>query len=92
MACYKVQLPGGAVAIVCGVKPRVKKCATCGRPAARECDWCDQPVCSTCATRKGSVDACPEHNYEFQEREAIQGDVVPAAVKIDPLDNEARPA
>jgi len=71
MACAWVRLPDGTPVHIKYSAPRRKRCA-CGNLADRECDWCDRPVCLSCATRRGEVDACPEHKYELQEREAIQ--------------------
>lgn len=73
MACVHLQLPGGATAIVCGVRPAAKrKCIQCGNSADRECDYCDRPICSKCSTRFGEIDGCPDHKYEVHERQAIQ--------------------
>jgi hypothetical protein len=74
MACVYVKLPNGATAIVCGVRTQPKKCVSCRRPADRECDFCDRPICSACSTRFGDIDGCPDHRYEVQEREAIQSE------------------
>ena len=63
MACERVQLEGGGVAIVCGRFPRVRprKCRGCGQKTADLlCDGpkpggrtCDAPVCAKCAKTIG---------------------------------------
>ncbi|MDZ7895348.1 MAG: hypothetical protein U5M50_10545 [Sphingobium sp.] len=70
MACQRVQLPGGAAAIVCGPRQPVRRCS-CGAPAPLLCDWkvpgrnsgtCDRPVCESCATSPApDKDLCVEH-------------------------------
>ncbi len=40
MSCEHIQIPGGGTAIVCGLKRKKKeRCAFCGSPANRLCDW-----------------------------------------------------
>jgi hypothetical protein len=86
MACKHIRLPDGTVVMVCGIKPaRKKPCIQCGKPAGRECDWCDRPICSACSTRRGDVDACADHKYELQEREAIQTELPLCEVKQWPM-------
>jgi hypothetical protein len=62
-------------AIVCGPRPRQKRCA-CGRPATLLCDWkvadrpgatCDKPICAECATSPApGKDLCLAHAEEFE--------------------------
>ena len=71
MHCQGVKLPGGGTAIVCGPKPRAKKCSVCHRDTRepRLCDFpmqaaktCDVVLCPACAVRKEpDVDYCPRH-------------------------------
>lgn len=72
MAGSWFRMPDGTAVHVKHAAARRKRCA-CGQLADRECDWCDRPVCVRCSTRRGEVDACPEHLYEMHERLAIQG-------------------
>ncbi len=51
MICRTVKIPGGITAIVCGSRPRPKRCG-CGARADLLCDWklgngktCDKPIC-----------------------------------------------
>lgn len=77
MACEHVPVPGGGVAIVCGVRRR--KCP-CGRRATRECDWkvpsrksgtCDKPLCDRCTSSPApDKDLCPAHAEAFEEWKA----------------------
>lgn len=69
--CNHVKLPNGVVAIICGPKPRARKCVGCGRQVrdARLCDFplgagktCSAALCSACATHKApDTDYCPTH-------------------------------
>ncbi len=74
--CQRVELPGGGVAIVCGIRERSRKCAFCNsdRPATVLCDFpisearsglpitCDKPMCTACARQVGpDRDHCPDH-------------------------------
>lgn len=71
MACAWIKVDGRMVHVKYTAQRR-KRCA-CGQLADKECDWCDKPVCLKCATHLGKdIDACPDHRYELQEREAIQ--------------------
>lgn len=72
MVSFWTRLPDGTAVHIHGARPRRKPCVNCRELADRECDWCDRPICIVCSTRRGDVDACPEHKYELQEREAIQ--------------------
>lgn len=84
MTCTGVKLPGGQTAIVCGPRPKRKKCG-CGRWSTLLCDWkvvrpsgagtCDAPLCDRCAThpvRNGRTDfdkdLCPKHAAEWEAR------------------------
>ena len=76
MTCTRIPI-GGGVAIVCTRGDRAKRCAGCGRPATKACDWklhgpktgktCDAPVCDTCATHVGpDKDLCPAHGRAWE--------------------------
>ncbi len=79
MPCEHVKLPGGGTAIVCGPRPRRRKCSNgyCCRWAERECDFpvqgrksgaCDKPLCASCAVSIGpDLDYCPSHPREPEE-------------------------
>lgn len=77
MPCQHVRLPDGSAAIVCGPRPRIKRCA-CGRPADKLCDWkvktkksgtCDKPICSKCShVPAPDKDLCPDHAAEWKAR------------------------
>jgi hypothetical protein len=62
--------------VVCGPRPRRKRCGVCGRPADKLCDWpmpaggtCDLPICDRCAVPIGKdKDLCPGHDF-VRERE-----------------------
>lgn len=75
MVCSVVKLPDGASAIVCGSRPRAKKC-NCGSglKASLLCDFpmigeghrlsktCDAPCCQNCAAHIGpDRDYCRAH-------------------------------
>jgi hypothetical protein len=74
VTCQNVQVPGGGVAIVCGVGGR-KRCK-CGRRATLLCDWkvptkksgtCDAPICDRCTTSPApDKDICPKHAVELE--------------------------
>lgn len=74
MACETVDLGNGQRAIVCGARPKRKKCA-CGRPAGLACDWktaerksgtCDVPICGECSFSPAEgKDLCPEHKAAY---------------------------
>lgn len=78
MPCERVNLPGGAVAIVCS-SGRSKRCK-CGRRATLACDWkvegkksgtCDAPICDRCTTSPApDKDLCPPHAQAFEEWKA----------------------
>lgn len=69
MACERLELPGGGVAIVCTRGKRTRSCSVCGRRGAELlCDGrspgrkrtCDAPLCRRCARSAGAgVDHCP---------------------------------
>ncbi len=74
MTCHHVKLPGGATAIVCGPKPRAKRCK-CGKPATLLCDWkigdgktCDDPICPNCALAVAEdKHLCAWHQVNYQK-------------------------
>lgn len=80
MKCTHVQLPGGASAIVCGPRPRSRRCASCGclttAAELRECDWkvgdgktCDRLICVGCThVPAPGKDLCPEHAKIWMSR------------------------
>lgn len=73
MRCEKLELGGGAVAIVCSRGRRLGRCVVCRRAqAVRLCDYelrqrtrgktCDAKLCEQCAERVGpDRDLCPAH-------------------------------
>lgn len=79
MTCHRVQLPGGAAAIVCGPTKRCK----CGHRATLECDWkvptkksgtCDAGLCPRCThVPAPNKDLCPKHAAEWKQRLANAG-------------------
>jgi hypothetical protein len=46
MACEHIQIPGGSMAIVCGLRRgKRQRCQFCGAPGTTLCDWkCDKPT------------------------------------------------
>lgn len=80
MVCTVVTLPGGQTAIVCGPRPKPKKCG-CGSgwPATLLCDWktpdgpvptCDAPICRRCThVPAPDKDLCPTHAAEWKARQ-----------------------
>lgn len=74
MVCRVVQTQHGT-AIVCGPKPRQKRCA-CGKPSTLLCDWkvnkgtCDTPLCEACTHKPApGKDLCPAHAKEWKDRQ-----------------------
>ncbi len=77
MVCTYVRLPDGGTAIVCGPKPRLKRCG-CGSGKAGDllCDWklvgggtCDAKICAACTTSPApNKDLCPTHAAQWQAR------------------------
>lgn len=69
MPCTPVRLPNGAGAILCGPKPRARRCRFCPRNAPWLCDGpgpsgrtCDAPMCGVHRTAAGpDRDLCPDH-------------------------------
>lgn len=62
MTCERIVAKDGTVIIACsrGPAPRLKKCATCGKPGALLCDGCDSSVCRECAVSPATEqDFCP---------------------------------
>lgn len=77
MTCEHVSLPGGGAAVVCGRGKRPIRCAECGRPGDRLCDWkvlggtCDKPLCAACSFKPArGKDLCTEHAADFKAWEA----------------------
>lgn len=79
MVCTRVTLPGGQAAIVCGPRPKAKKCGCgSGRRATLLCDWktpdgpaetCDAPICGDCThVPAPDKDLCPKHAAEWKAR------------------------
>lgn len=77
MPCRRITTADGAVAIVCGPRQRVKRCA-CGNPHTALCDWkvksrksgtCDKPLCAKCTLVPApGKDLCPKHAAEWKAR------------------------
>lgn len=72
MHCNHVSLGNGLAAIVCTRGKRPIRCAVCGSPGDRLCDFpvtvkgkrktCDKPLCTKCSTKQGAgIDFCPAH-------------------------------
>lgn len=62
MTCDTIVAKDGTRIIACsrGPAPRLKKCATCGKPGALLCDGCDKSVCGDCAVSPATEqDFCP---------------------------------
>lgn len=75
MVCTRVPMPGGGFAIVCGPKPRLKRCGCgSGQKAGLLCDWrtgegqtCDAPICEGCTTSPApDKDLCPTHAADWR--------------------------
>ncbi len=74
MTCRTVIVDGHA-AIVCGPRPRVKRCG-CGKPATLLCDWkmgdgktCDRSICHFCAEQVAEdKHLCREHQGAYRNR------------------------
>jgi hypothetical protein len=72
MHCTWIKDGNGAVAILCGSRPRAKRCA-CGQPSTLLCDWpigggktCDRPMCASCATEVGpDKHLCAGHRNNY---------------------------
>lgn len=63
--CERVTFGNGAVAIVCGVRRRRRRCAHCREWAEFECDACDAPLCRRCRTHvPPDKDYCRAHLAE----------------------------
>lgn len=70
--CERIQMPGGGVAIICGVRRRRRPaCVHCGQPSAFECDGpprtprhqtCDNALCRRCRIHvPPNKDFCQHH-------------------------------
>lgn len=69
-----LKLPNGMNAIVCGARPRMRKCS-CGAPGSLLCDWkidkngktCDRAICSACSESPApGKDLCPAHQLAYK--------------------------
>jgi hypothetical protein len=73
MACRTIVV-NGVGAIVCGPRPRSKKCCACAKPGELLCDWkigggktCDKPICAEHAQHvDDDKDLCPEHQEAYR--------------------------
>jgi hypothetical protein len=79
MKCDTVKLPNGSHAIVCGQRPKRKRCEKCGANwATRLCDWklgvgktCDVALCVGCTSAPAQdKDLCPDHAAEWASRQS----------------------
>jgi hypothetical protein len=88
MPCTRIELPDGAMAIVCTSRTRRQRCFSCGqRDATLLCDWkvkarlsgtCDRPICEACAHSPAvDKDLCPDHAAEWKSMQARR----PARIK-----------
>ncbi len=72
MTCRWINVDG-VTAIVCGPKPRRKRCS-CGKPGEYLCDWkigggktCDKPICDEHAEEVAEdKHLCPEHQEAYR--------------------------
>jgi hypothetical protein len=79
MVC-RVATVNGVTAIVCGPRPRRKKCCVCSKPSTVLCDWkigggktCDRPICEDHAEHVGDdKDLCPEHREAYRKWLAVR--------------------
>lgn len=75
-------------AIVCGPRPRPKRCSVCGGPKATQlCDWkvgpkpdagaqptCDAPLCLSCTKSPApGKDLCPKHAAAWERLRRARG-------------------
>ena len=80
MPCRTVPIPGGGLALVCGPRPRLRRCVVCHVPeplaTIRLCDapqangrgTCDAVVCVEHAVHvEPDTDYCPVHGRLAQE-------------------------
>lgn len=75
MVCQRVDI-GGITAIVCGPRPRAKRCRAegCQRAGQLLCDWktgpgktCDMPICSGHAQDVApDKHLCPTHQADYR--------------------------
>jgi hypothetical protein len=90
--CERIQLPGGGVAIICGLRGSKPKFCACGRPAKFECDWkvskdvrksgtCDAPICAQHAKEVApGKHLCPLHQKHYDGWKARHPEkVIPGA-------------
>jgi hypothetical protein len=92
--CERVAMPGGGVAIVCGVRrAKPKPCAQCGHASTVLCDGpprdsgrlrsvtCDRPLCGRCRIHvPPNRDFCREHRAAARD----------SAAQLRLFDQEAR--
>lgn len=83
MKCTTVNVPGGGRAIICGSRPRARRCKACGCVTAlaqlRERDWkiaggktCDRLICLGCThVPAPGKDLCPEHAQLWKKRAEV---------------------
>lgn len=88
---FTVRGPDGqpmANAIICGPKPRRRRCSACGElGATRECDWkvgrdktCDALLCERCTTQpRKDKDLCPAHAQAWRDWEQRRAASAPVA-------------
>jgi hypothetical protein len=105
MHCARIKLNvpgvGETVAIVCGARPRMKRCRSCKRPASRLCDFqtgetllgepitCDAPICEECTTRVSpDKDHCPEHAMPADSRPPRPKPIAWPASSVDLIASE----
>ena len=99
MGCDLYYRDGKLAMVVCSRSSPRKRCAQCGAPATKLCDFplagakagrtCDKPLCAKCATEV-DVTALPErHQLEFDARHP---NPPPGTVEFDPDTVDVCPA